>query len=208
VSGRVCPLQVCARLSLILLLFCIACSRQADLIPLPSGGVILAFGDSLTYGTGVAAKYSYPVVLESLSSHKVIRSGVPGEVSADGLVRLKKVLKEVNPSLVVLCHGGNDGLRRIPASRTEGNLRSMIALVREAGAQVVLVAVPKFGIFPEALDYYERLADDLQVPVEFDVISDLERDAAMKSDQIHFNQQGYRLMAEAVLSLLKDSGAL
>jgi len=162
----------------------------------------------LTYGTGVAAKYSYPVVLESLSSHKVIRSGVPGEVSADGLVRLKKVLKEVNPSLVVLCHGGNDGLRRIPASRTEGNLRSMIALVRESGAQVVLVAVPKFGIFPEALDYYERLADDLQVPVEFDVISDLERDAAMKSDQIHFNQQGYRLMAEAVLSLLKDSGAL
>lgn len=54
-------------LCLILVLFCIACSRQADLTPLPRDGVILAFGDSLTYGTGVDAKHSYPAVLESLS---------------------------------------------------------------------------------------------------------------------------------------------
>jgi lysophospholipase L1-like esterase len=84
----------------------------------------------------------------------------------------------------------------------------MIALVRVARAQVVLVAVPKFGIFPTSWDYYEKLAEELQVPVEFDVISDLERDAAMKSDQIHFNRQGYRIMAEAVHSLLKQKGAL
>ncbi len=165
-------------------------------------------GDSLTYGTGVDAKHSYPAVLESLSGHKVIRSGVPGEVSANGLVRLKKVLSKIKPTLVVLCHGGNDVLRRIPAATTEANLRSMIALVRVARAQVVLVAVPKFGIFPTSWDYYEKLAEELQVPVEFDVISDLERDAAMKSDQIHFNRQGYRIMAEAVHSLLKQKGAL
>lgn len=170
--------------------------------------MILAFGNSLTYGTGVDAKHSYPAVLESLSGHKVVRSGLPGEVSAAGLERLKNVLGEIKPALVVLCHGGNDVLRRIPAARTEANLRSMIALVRGAGAQVVLVAVPKFGIFPASWDYYDKLAEELRVPVEFDVISDLERDAAMKSDQIHFNQQGYRILAEAVFGLLKESGAL
>jgi acyl-CoA thioesterase-1 len=207
-SDRYLLLERFSGLSLILLLLCAACSRQPNLSPLPRGGTILAFGNSLTYGTGVEEKYSYPVVLESLTSHKVVRSGVPGEISADGLVRLKQVVTEVRPSLVVLCHGGNDVLRRIPASRTETNLRSMIGVVRSAGAQVVLVAVPRFGLFPSAWDYYERLADDLKVPVEFDVISDLETDAAMKSDRIHFNRQGYRIMAEAVFSLLKDSGAL
>ena len=190
------------------MLLCIACSRQADLTPIPPGGVILAFGDSLTYGTGVAAEYSYPAVLESLSGRKVVRSGVPGEVSAEGLVRLKKVVADVKPALVVLCLGGNDVLRRIPASRTEANLRSMITLVRRAGVHVALVAVPKFGIFPTSWDYYDRIAEELEVPVEFDVISDLERDAAMKSDQIHFNRQGYRIMAEAIHVLLKESGAL
>ena len=195
-------------LSLILLLFCAACARQPNLSPLPRGATILAFGNSLTYGTGVVKQYSYPAVLESLTGHKVVSSGVPGEISADGLVRLKQVISDVKPTLVVLCHGGNDVLRRIPASRTESNLRSMIGVVRRAGAQVVLVAVPRFGLFPSAWDYYERLADDLKVPVEFDVISDLETDAAMKSDRIHFNRQGYRSMAEAVFSLLKDSGAL
>jgi acyl-CoA thioesterase-1 len=193
---------------LILLLAFGGCTDQPKLLPIPGDGIMLAFGDSLTYGTGVPAHESYPAVLQTLTGHTVHRSGIPGEVSSAGLNRLQSVLREVRPDLVILCHGGNDILRRMARSTTQSNLRQMVDLVRNTGAQVVLVAVPKLGLFPEAQDYYETLHEELQVPVEFDIISDLESDRSMKSDRIHFNQQGYRRLAQAVHELLRQTGAL
>jgi len=191
-----------------LLFLLAACSGSTKLSPLAPGSTIVAFGDSLTFGTGVDATHSYPAVLAQLSGLNVIRSGVPGEISAAGLKRLPGVLDEHNPRLVIICHGGNDVLRQLSADKTEQNLRAMISLVQNSGAEVLIVAVPKFGLFPTAWAYYEKIAEDLDVPVEFDVISDLQRDPGKKSDQVHFNQAGYRLMAEAIADLLKDSGAL
>jgi lysophospholipase L1-like esterase len=66
-----------------------ACGQSGRLTPTDSRSTILAFGDSLTYGTGVAASQSYPTVLDGLVVAKVIRSGVPGEISANGLKRLE-----------------------------------------------------------------------------------------------------------------------
>lgn len=180
----------------------------SSLDPLNQGDVILAFGDSLTYGTGVAADLSYPVVLESITGYSVIRSGVPGEISSAGLKRLPGILKKENPRLVVICHGGNDVLRRLNRQQTEANLRSMIELVRQHGAQVILIAVPKISLFPSAAKFYDAIEEDTGVPVEFDILSQLQTDSKMKSDPIHFNRLGYRKMAEAVRDLLKDNGAI
>lgn len=180
----------------------------SSLDPLNQGDVILAFGDSLTYGTGVAADLSYPAVLESITGYSVIRSGVPGEISSAGLKRLPGILKKENPRLVVICHGGNDVLRRLNRQQTEANLRSMIELVRQHGAQVILIAVPKISLFPSAAKFYDAIEEDTGVPVEFDILSQLQTDSKMKSDPIHFNRVGYRKMAEAVRDLLKDNGAI
>lgn len=180
----------------------------SSLDPLNQGDVILAFGDSLTYGTGVAADLSYPAVLESMTGYRVIRSGVPGEISSAGLKRLPGILKKENPRLVVICHGGNDVLRRLNRQQTEANLRSMIELVRHHGAQVILIAVPKISLFPSAARFYDAIEEDTGVPVEFDILSRLQTDSKMKSDPIHFNRVGYRKMAEAVRDLLKDNGAI
>jgi lysophospholipase L1-like esterase len=133
---------------------------------------------------------------------------VPGEISQLGKARLAAALAEHRPALVILCHGGNDALRRLSPAQTEQNLREMIQLVRNSGAQVVLVAVPKFGLFPSPPAFYERIADEMDVPVEHEVLSELMSNSAMKSDQVHFNQAGYRHMANAVHDLLIDSGAL
>ena len=67
---------------------------SAKLKPLSQDGVILAFGDSLTFGTGAAPEQSYPALLAEMTNRKVINAGVPGEVSSDGKKRLAKLLED------------------------------------------------------------------------------------------------------------------
>ena len=73
---------------------------------------------------------------------------------------------------------------------------------------MILIAIPKISLFPSAWKFYDAIEADTDVPVEFDILSELQRDAKMKSDPIHFNQAGYRKMAEAVRNLLHDTGAI
>ena len=108
---------------LILVLALVACEDPSPrLSPLPDQALVLAFGDSLTAGQGAKAGQGYPAVLEDLIGHRVIASGVPGEVSAAGLRRLKGVLDRYQPDLIIICHGGNDLLRRMPRSALRNNL--------------------------------------------------------------------------------------
>jgi len=185
-----------------------SCQPSGRLSPLSSDATVLAFGDSLTYGTGVGRDQSYPMVLSGLIGRTVTSAGVPGEISADGLKRLPALLERSRPDLVILCHGGNDVLRRMSAAQTGKNLRAMIDLVRIQGADVVVIAVPAFGLFPRAARYYEAIEDDLNVPIEADILASLLSNNSKKSDQVHLNSIGYREMAEAVEQLLRDEGAL
>lgn len=193
---------------LALLFLLAACSGGPALPPVPPGATVLAFGDSLTFGTGVSADYSYPEVLAEITGWRVVRAGVPGEISADGLARLPDELRRIKPALVIICHGGNDVLRRMNPAETERNLRSMIQRVREHGAAVALVAVPEFGLLPSPPAFYGVIAEETGVPVEQDVMARLLRDSSMKSDRVHFNRRGYREMAIAIADMLENAGAL
>ncbi len=193
---------------LAMLLFLAACQRPPKLSPLHEGSVILAFGDSLTHGTGASAELSYPAQLQPLVPGRVIASGVPGEVSSQGLVRLAKELERHRPDLVILCHGGNDILRRQDVSKTAQNLRTMIQMIHDQGAEVVLLGVPRPGLFLSAADFYPELAREIAIPIEEKIIPSVLSDNSLKSDQIHPNAQGYEQIARAVAELLKDSGAL
>lgn len=185
-----------------------ACQPGGRLTPLDANSTVLAFGDSLTYGTGVSADNSYPEVLNKMIDARVVRSGVPGEVSSAGLNRLRGELERTRPDLVLLCHGGNDILRRMAGSETKRNLTAMIDLSREFGAEVAVVAVPNLSLFPKAASYYADLESELDVPVEYDVLARLQADNSKKSDPVHFNGTGYREFAEAVHELLEAEGAL
>ncbi len=169
--------------------------------------MILSFGDSLTHGTGVDRSESYPSVLAELTGLRVVNAGVPGEQTARGLARLPRLLEEHAPRLVVLCHGGNDFLRG-SQSRTRENLRAMIELIRAAKADVVMLGVPRPGILLSSADLYGELAAELSVPIDTDVLPELEARREYKSDRVHFNRAGYRQMAIAVHALLTDVGAL
>ena len=124
---------------------------------LDSSAVVLAFGDSLTFGTGAGATESYPAILERSIGRKVVNAGVPGETSAQGLERLPEVLDEVKPKLLVLCHGGNDFLRRLDDQAAAANVRAMIEMARKRGIAVVLIATPKPGLPPSVPAFYGEI---------------------------------------------------
>ena len=196
-------------LSLLLALLLSGCGQDIPhLMPLSRDGVILAFGDSLTYGTGTAADYSYPAVLERLSGHTVINAGIPGEQTPAGLDRLGRELDEYRPELLILCHGGNDMLRKQSMEAMQANLERMIRLAHERGIQVVLLGVPRPALFGlESAEPYGEVAAKLGLPFEAAVIPEVLSQQELKSDQVHPNAEGYRMMAEAVYRLLQQAGA-
>lgn len=185
-----------------------ACDRAPTLPKLGPSDVIVAFGDSLTHGTGANEDNAYPAVLASLTGHTVINAGVPGDTTASGLQRLPEVLAEYQPSLVLLCLGGNDMLRKQSAATTENNLRQLVQATRASGAQVVLIGVPEPRLFGGAPDFYARIAEDMQLPLEEDVFNEVLKDNQLKSDAIHANAAGYRKVAERLAEFLREAGAL
>jgi len=184
------------------------CGKQPRLQALAPDAVVLAFGDSLTYGTGADERESYPSQLALLIGRKVARAGVPGEISGDGLARLPEALEEHQPRLLILCHGGNDFLRRLSKQQVAANVRAMIRLARERGVEVVLIGTPEPGLAVSAPAFYAEIAKELRIPYEEGVIGQILRDAALKSDPIHPNARGYRLIAERLAGLLKKAGAV
>lgn len=192
---------------LCLLLLC-SCQKAEKLPPLASDAVILAFGDSLTYGTGAGKAESYPAILATLTGRKVINAGVPGEVTEEGRARLAAVLDATQPALLILCHGGNDFLRRHDRALVKENLRAMVQSARERGISVVLIAVPTLGFGLQVPPLYAEAASEAGIPLEEDILADILADSSLKSDPIHPNAAGYKKLALALEKLLRRSKAL
>ncbi len=128
---------------------------------------IVALGDSLTAGYGLAREDAFPARLEAAlraegHAWRVIDAGVSGDTSAGGLARLDWVLAD-EPGIVIVELGANDGLRGLPTEQLEANLDAILARIREAGAAVLLAGMEAPRNF--GADYgaafravYERLA--------------------------------------------------
>ena len=185
-----------------------ACERAPTLPKLSPHDVIVAFGDSLTHGTGASETTAYPAVLASLTGRTVINAGVPGDTTTSGLQRLPEVLDEYKPRLVLLCLGGNDMLRKQPEASTENNLRLLVQTIRTSGANVVLIGVPEPRLFGGAPDFYTRIAEEMKLPLEREIFNDVLKDNRLKADPIHANAAGYRQVAERLAAFLKETGAL
>jgi acyl-CoA thioesterase I len=191
------------------LLFPACAPRPETLSPLAPDAVILAFGDSLTAGTGAAPEASYPSHLEILSRRRVINAGNPGELSRGGAARLPGLIEEHRPDLLILTHGGNDLLRRLDPAETRDNLDTMIGLARDRGIEVLLVAVPTPTLLRLRSDpLYAEIGQRHRIPVESGAMAYVLSRDALKADPIHPNAEGYRYLAERIHRVLVDAGAL
>jgi acyl-CoA thioesterase I len=193
-----------------------ACGRKPAPAPagaaLPTGAAVLALGDSITAGTGAEPTAAYPAQLAALTGWAVVNGGVPGDTAAQALERLPALLAEHKPALVIVSIGGNDFLRRLDPAATEAAIRRAVALARDAGAQVLLVAVPRptiaaavgAGLSDHPL--YAKLASELKLPLHEGGWAKVLGDDKLKADQIHANAAGYRAFAEGLAATLRTTG--
>lgn len=179
-----------------------------QLMPLAPDATILAFGDSLTHGVGASQGNDYPSVLAQLTGRTVVNAGISGETTEQGRQRLDDMLRRHQPQLLILLEGGNDILRNAPAGQTKENLAAMIDSAEAVGVDVILVGVPEKKLFSDAAPLYLELADTYDLVLEDDLIGTLLRRPGLKSDPIHFNDAGYRALAEGLHEVLQDHGAL
>jgi len=194
----------------VMLIYLSACTQAEPVYnKLTSDGVILAFGDSLTYGTGASPANSYPAILSQLTGHSVINAGIPGEISEHGLRRLPSLLDQHQPELLILTHGANDILRKLPLDKARKNLEAMVQLAQQRNIKVVMLAVPSFNVLLlNSAPFYSEVAEAYDVPIDLDTLADIIGQRSLKSDTVHPNDAGYRVMAENIFKLLQRTGVL
>lgn len=189
-----------------------ACRRRGRWPPLPAAAVVVALGDSITYGTGTTPQTSYPSVLAALTGWRVVNAGVPGDTSAQALARLPALLAEHGPAMVIVSIGGNDFLRRLPERDTRANIERIVVMVRNSGAIALLVGVPRptiAGALTGSLDdhpLFEELATNLRVPLAAGLWGKVLADERLRSDAIHANAAGYRAFARDLQLRLHELG--
>ncbi|NLD09236.1 MAG: arylesterase [Xanthomonadaceae bacterium] len=181
---------------------------------LPLDAIILAFGDSITYGYNAPREASYPAILSDLSGMEVINRGISGEKAFEGRIRLQNELETYRPELVLIELGGNDFLARRSENLVKEDLRAMIGEVKVHGAIPVLIAVPEFSMtavvlgMPSDASLYRELAKEEEVLLISNAIGDVLKHESLRSDQIHPNSAGYYQLAESVYEALKKAGLL
>lgn len=195
-------------------LILIACSSEPQFPPLPKGANVLILGDSLSHGTGAADGEDYPSLLAASTGWNIINAGVPGDTSAAGLQRLPALLERHDVDLLIVELGGNDFIRRVPQQQTVDNLRAILSEARANGIQPLLLAIPAFSPFGAAVgslsdhELYQELAKETGTPLIEDIFSDVLASNALKSDPIHPNAEGYRLVEEGLRKALSKKGFL
>ncbi len=177
--------------------------------------VLLAFGDSLTQGYGLARGAGFVPALEAWLREtgarvRVINAGVSGDTTAGGAARIGwNLTPEVDAVIVAL--GANDMLRGQPPAAAKENLRAILSEIRARALPVLLVGVAapmNFGAAYKAeFDaVYRDLAREFAIPLYPDFLAPLSAisdprtvlESYMQADAIHPNAAGVRLIVEAI----------
>ncbi len=119
----------------------------------PAPRKILIVGDSLSAEYGLQRGSGWVALLQARIDQQklgatVINASISGDTTSGGRSRLPALLKQHQPSHVVIELGGNDALRGLPLSMTEANLRAMSQASKAVGAHVMIVGMqlpPNYG---------------------------------------------------------------
>lgn len=157
---------------------------------------VLVLGDSLSAEYGLARGSGWVALLEQkLKTEKidakVVNASISGETTSGGRTRLPGLLSQYHPDVVVIELGANDGLRGLPVSAAEDNLRSMIWQAQQNKAKVLLIGMrmpPNYGRAYTERFYgmYKELSTQLKTPLVPFMLEGVAQDASMfQGDRMH-----------------------
>lgn len=171
-------------------------------LPPVATGPWIAFGDSLTAGVGGSEGRDYPALLSQDLGVPIQNLGIPGNTTKDGLGRLDQAY-ELQPRVVLLCLGGNDGLRSLPKGETFANLGMIIEGFQQRGTFVVLIGVHSASILDNNAKEFKKLAKEKGAFYVPDILSGVLGNPSLMSDYIHPNDSGYQKIAERLSKILR-----
>jgi acyl-CoA thioesterase-1 len=168
--------------------------------------VIVALGDSLTAGFGLAPEEAWPALIEARLRregypYRVVNAGVSGDTTAGGLRRVDWVLRH-RPEVAVVALGANDGLRGQPVDAMRANLVALVERLQGAGVRVLLAGMevpPNYGAayaraFRAAFPEVARRTGAALMPFLLDGVA---ADPRLNlPDGLHPNAAGQRVIAE------------
>lgn len=175
--------------------------------------VILALGDSLTAGFGLAEEESYPARLQARLRaagypHRVVNAGVSGDTSAGGLARLDWLMRQ-HPNVIILALGANDGLRGIKPAAMRANLAAIIERAQVGGARVLLAGMrmpTNYGAdFTRRFEaVYGELAEKYGLPLLPFLLEGVALQSGLnQADGIHPNAKGAAVLTDNVWRALE-----
>ncbi len=172
-------------------------------IMIPPNTKVVAFGDSITNGYGVDKDKTYPAQLSELLGVEVINAGINGEMSSAGLKRLPSIVEKYSPDILIICHGGNDILRKQNLLKAKENIAQMIKLAKSKNIHVILVGVPAVEVLNlSTAQFYKELSSEYDVALEDSALESILNDSTLKTDQVHPNEKGYELLANKIAQIL------
>jgi acyl-CoA thioesterase-1 len=168
-----------------------------------AGTSIVCFGDSLTEGTGAQEGEDYPSALSRLLGHPVVNAGRRGDTTGQALLRVQTAVSGKDPRLVIVLLGGNDFLRQVPRQETRRNLEEIVRRIQAEGAMVAIAGI-RLGLFTdEFAAIFEETAETFGALYIPQVMQGILGNSSLRSDPIHPNGDGYRLIAERIAEKIK-----
>ena len=166
------------------------------------GENIICLGDSITFGYGVAPGEDYPTLLSPMLSRPVINAGVDGDTSVDALKRIDADVLSKNPVLVIIEFGGNDFIKKIPLAETVENVREIASKVQAQGGMVAIADISAGMFLKDYRSAFSRLAKEKQAIFIPGVLSGIITNPNLKSDFMHPNSEGYRIVAQRIYRVI------
>jgi acyl-CoA thioesterase-1 len=169
---------------------------------------VLVVGDSLSAEYGLKRGSGWVALLvEKLRTEKplvtVVNASISGDTTAGGRARLAALLRQHQPSIVVIELGANDALRGLALDATQQNLLTMTRAAQKANARVLLIGMqvpPNYGgaygeTFSGLFSKVAKTTESALVPFLLSNVADIaDTSSLFQRDRIHPNEAAHPII--------------
>lgn len=175
---------------------------------------IIVLGDSISAAYGINSDQGWVSLLQNRLkkqgyAYQVINASVSGDTTRTGLNRLKPLLTQYKPEIIIVALGGNDGLRGLPFEEISKSLSGIITTSLAQGCKVILAGIrlpPNYGATYNSRfkQLYQELTERYPVILAPELLKDVAEHAhLMQADGIHPTASAQNIILENVWNKLQ-----